>query len=212
MTNIVSYKNKLKVNEMIGDVESLDGTFQQNKFWDLKKKLLPKNHEPPTSKRDKKGNLINSKDSLMKLYIETYKERLSPATINHHYLDIFQLKSELWKRRNDLMKSTTTAPWEIEDLDKSLKRLKVNKTRDPHGFVNDIFKEGCIGADLKEALLSMFNEMKSSMEVPNIIQWSNITSIYKRSGSKEDMNNQRGIFNLTVLRKIADNLLYNDLH
>ena len=78
--------------------------------------------------------------------------------------------------------------------------------------MNDIFKEGCIGADLKEALLSMFNEMKSSMEVPNIIQWSNITSIYKRSGSKEDMNNQRGIFNLTVLRKIADNLLYNDLH
>ena len=41
---------------------------------------------------------------------------------------------------------------------------------------------------------------------------SNITSIYKRSGSKQDMSNQRGIFSLTIFKKILDNLLLNDLY
>ena len=41
---------------------------------------------------------------------------------------------------------------------------------------------------------------------------SNITSIYKRSGSKQDMSNQRAIFSLTIYKTVLDNLLLNDLY
>ena len=38
----------------------------------------------------------------------------------------------------------------------------------------------------------------------------NITTIFKNKGSRFDMDNDRGIFILTVLKKILDNLIYND--
>ena len=39
---------------------------------------------------------------------------------------------------------------------------------------------------------------------------ANITKIYKNKGSRQGMNNNRGIFILSVLRKILDQLIYND--
>ena len=41
---------------------------------------------------------------------------------------------------------------------------------------------------------------------------ANISSIWKRSGSRRDLDNDRGIFVLGVLRRILDKLLYNDLY
>ena len=39
-----------------------------------------------------------------------------------------------------------------------------------------------------------------------------LVSIYKNKGSRFDMNNDRGIFILTVFKKILDKLLYFDLY
>ena len=41
---------------------------------------------------------------------------------------------------------------------------------------------------------------------------ADISSIYKRKGSKKDLENDRGIFLLGILRKILDKLLYVDLY
>ena len=79
--------------------------------------------DPPMAKRDKKGNLISSKDSLMNLYVETFVERLNPSNIKQKYGDIYLLKDDLWERRNNIMKENTTKKWNIEDLDSSLNRL-----------------------------------------------------------------------------------------
>ena len=37
---------------------------------------------------------------------------------------------------------------------------------------------------------------------------SNITTIYKKKGSKHDLENDRGIFGLSVFKKIIDKLIY----
>ena len=55
------------------------------------------------------------------------------------------------------LRASPSKLWTIEELDKVLKKLKSNKTRDPHGLINEIFKPGVIGEDLKLALLSLFN-------------------------------------------------------
>ena len=39
---------------------------------------------------------------------------------------------------------------------------------------------------------------------------SNITSLYKNKGSRFDLNNDRGIFILAVLKKILDKMIYSD--
>ena len=39
---------------------------------------------------------------------------------------------------------THTKEWTKKDLDKLLKELKTNKTRDPHGWMNEVFKPGVL--------------------------------------------------------------------
>ena len=42
------------------------------------------------------------------------------------------------------------------------------------------------------------------------MQLSNITTIYKKKGSKHELENDRGIFGLSVFKKILDNLIYQE--
>ena len=79
---------------------------------------------------------------------------------------------------------------------------------DPNGMINEIFKPGCIGTDLEEALLILFNGIKTKMSLPEFLTLGNITSIWKQKGSKKDMNSERGIFILTVLKKCLDKLIF----
>lgn len=91
-----------------------------------------------------------------------------------------------------------------------MKSLKNNQTRDPNGMINEVFKPGVIGYDLKLAILDLMNGIKREMVMPTFMQLSNITTLYKNKGSRFDMDNDRGIFILTVFRKIFDKLIYND--
>ena len=54
------------------------------------------------------------------------------------------------------------------------------------------------------------NGSKYEMLVPSMLLLSNITTLYKNKGSRFELNNERGIFILSVLRKILDKLIYND--
>ena len=68
--------------------------------------------------------------------------------------------------------------WTVEDLTKVLKGLKNNKTRDPQGLINEIFKPGVLGNDLKLAMLDLFNDIKKEKKIPKFLQLANITTIY----------------------------------
>ena len=96
------------------------------------------------------------------------------------------------------------------DLERVLKGLKKNKSRDPHGLINELFKPGVIGSDLTESLLSLFNGIKDNCHIPEFIQWANITSIYKGKGGKLSLENERGIFIVTVFRSILMRLIYDE--
>ena len=50
---------------------------------------------------------------------------------------------------------TKTLPWTIKKLDKFLKNLKNNKAMDPNGMINEVFKDGFIGTDFKNALIEL---------------------------------------------------------
>ena len=125
-------------------------------------------------------------------------------------LDVFFLKEELWKSRLEELSNLKTKPWDRSDLRKALKRLKTNKTCDPDGLINKIFMEGCAGTDLEDSLLMLFNGIKDNVEFPEYLLRQNITTIYKNKGSRLDLENDRGIFILSALKKILDMLIYLD--
>ena len=91
------------------------------------------------AKKDENGLLITSPNLLKDLYLRTYKFRLRERTMKPELMDIFWLKTELWESRLEELTSTKTEPWNEEELEKVLKSLKNNKTRDPVGMINEIF-------------------------------------------------------------------------
>ena len=203
-------KNADTVKNYIKSVETETGQFSQLKLWKLKNKLCPKKGDPPMAKRDENGNLITSPDLLKILYLKTYKNRLENRSMKENLLDVFFLKQELWSSRMIELKKINTKPWTMMKLRKTIKSLKNNKTNDPNGIINEIFKEGCVGGDLEEALLKLFNGIKDEFIVPDFVLKQNITTIFKNKGSRLDLDNDRGIFILTAFKKILDRLIYNE--
>ena len=92
-----------------------------------------------------------------------------------------------------------------------LKYLKANKSRDPLGNANEIFKANVEGEDLKEAILLLMNRIKDKDEFPEALRICNITSIYKK-GKRNNLNNYRGVFRVIIFRSILDRLVYNDIY
>ena len=45
------------------------------------------------------------------------------------------------------------------------------------GFVNEMFKPGVLGSDLKKSLLIMFNNLKAKNIIPNFMKYANITTV-----------------------------------
>ena len=56
------------------------------------------------------------------------------------------------------------------------------------------------------------NKVKSELAVPNFLLNTNITSIYKNKGSKNDLENDRGIFGVTKVRSIIEKLVYEEVY
>ena len=114
--------------------------------------------------------------------------------------------------RFEYLKENKSEIWSIKHLRSTLKSLKSNKTRDPSGLINELFKPPVIGQDLENAVLQLVNGIKREYFVPFPLQMSNITTIYKKKGSKHNLENDRGIFGLSVFKKIIDKLIYQEMY
>ena len=91
-----------------------------------------------------------------------------------------------------------------------LKKLKSNKSGDPLGYINEIFKFNIAGSDLRASVKNMCNSIKEKMTVPDILQIADITCLYKGKGAKNDLANERGIFGIPRLKQILEKLIYED--
>ena len=196
--------------EIGGEDDELNGSGRQ-KLWSLLKKKYPKTTPViPVGKNDRCGSIITNHMGLNHLYLQTYIHRLRSRPIKPEFQEIMTLKSELFDIRLELSKQCHSKPWEIGHLEKALKGLKNDKARDPNGWVNEIFKNRVAGRDLKLSLLNFFNKMKAEKYTPDLLRKADITTIYKGKGEKNDLENDRGIFVVTILRSIFMKLIYLD--
>ena len=210
--NEISLRNAKSVEQHVGYLDTLDGAFNQRGMWKVRNKLFPRAKDPPTAKIDETGNKITAKIALKNLYMKTYISRLEHRKMNSQFLTIEKLKEELWELRLIQLKSRNSLPWTLSDLKSVTKELKSNKCRDPDALISEIFKEGVAGKDLNAAVLQLMNMILETFHIPEELLKSNITSIWKGKGSRMDLRNDRGIFTLSILRKILDKLLYMKLY
>ena len=154
--------------------------------------------------------MITSQNKLKTLYLETFVHRLRSRPMKAELEGLRKLKEELCEERIKLSKLTKSSSWTIEDLRKVLKSLKPNKCRDPHGMINELFKPGVIGKNLETSLLTLLNKVKEEMIIPEFMELVNIVSIYKGRGEKSNLQNDRGIFLVNLVRSILMKLVYQD--
>lgn len=107
-------------------------------------------------------------------------------------------------------RKNTTKPWTMKELEIVLSSLRKNKSRDPLGLANELFSSKIAGTDMKHAVLKLMNQIKTDQVIPEMMTLCNISSIWKRKGSRSTFDNYRGIFRVTILRTILDRLIYND--
>ena len=117
---------------------------------------------------------------------------------------------ELCQKRLKLCSFIKSKPWTENNLFDVLKILKNNKTRDPHGLINELFKPENIGHDLFQSLLLLFNQVKVELTFPEFMKYANIHTVYKGWGDKMNLDFERGIFIVNVFRSIIMKMIYND--
>ena len=54
--------------------------------------------------------------------------------------------------------------------------------------------------------------MKSQLVIPDFLTYTDITSIYKLKGEKNDLNSERGLFCVSKIRSIIEKLIYQDTY
>ena len=205
----VAKKNHAKVVDNFKLLADQTGSFQTLGMWNIKRKVFPRNKESlPFAKKDCEGKFITSQNMIKRLYLETFTHRLRHRPMKTEFCRLKVLKEELCRRRLDYVKNKKTEPWTKEQLMKTLGSLKNNKSRDPSGLVNELFKPEVIGKDLFNSLLMMMNQIKDTQSIPKVMELCNIVAIYKGKGEKADLQNDRGIFIVNIFRSIILKVRY----
>ena len=198
------------INSLGGDKQNLDGSGRKE-LWKLLKRKVPKNAAVvPVGKKDMSGKLVTNYEGLKSLYLKTYIHRLRNRPIKNEYQEIKYRKEELFKLRLFLAKSKISEPWTMNDLVECLNELKGGKARDPNGWANEIFSNKVAGEALKISMLKLFNKMKTENYIPEFIKNADVTTIYKGKGEKYNLENDRGIFLVSIFRSILMRLIYKN--
>ena len=200
-----------KIKERTGDIVWEDGGLHSGSLWNLKKELFPQSRDPPTAMIDpESGNLITDAEKIQDVAVATYTKRLENKPIKENLKSIKDAKELLCEKLLRVAAANKTPPWEMKHLEKVLKYLKKNKSRDPHGYCNELFRNEVAGDDLKLALLKLMNRIKEDQVFPKCMELCNISSIWKRKSPRNEYDSYRGIFRVTIFRTILDRLIYND--
>ena len=108
-----------------------------------------------------------------------------------------------------------TRPWNVQDLEKVLRKLKSKQSQDANGFANELFQVNNAGDDLKASLVIMFNKIKQNLHLPSVLRDADITAIPKNKKSHLQLDNLRGIFLVnkvkSILMKLIQNTMINDI-
>ena len=187
-----------KINRNTGNIDPEDLGVNPGKLWNLKRQMFPKCRDPLTAMKDPiSGNLLTTNDKINDAAVDVFSERLKNRPMKHTLQQIKDAKERLCKNILEVSNKNKAPDWNMKELEVVLENLKKDK-----GLANEIFRP--------EAILKLMNKIKEKQIYPRCLEQCNISSIWKRKGSRNDFEFYRGIFRVTVFRSILDRLIYND--
>ena len=198
-------KCKNLIKDATADIYT-DGNFNQNAAWKLKKKLFPKSSDAPFAVYNSNQQLVTTSADILTVMKEEFAHRLRNREMCPEYTELREIKEYLCTLRLEITKQCNYDPWTIDELRIAIGKLKNNKCRDPHGHINELYKE--MGVDGLASLLTLLNRIKEELLIPSNLKMSNVSTIYKGKGSKKNVVNLRGIFKLPIIRNILDKLIH----
>ena len=138
--------------------------------------------------------MITSKQGLLNLYKNTYIERLTPKEALPEYRSLQLMKESLFEMRFEIASLKKSDNWSPDQIRQICKTLHNSKARDEIGLIYELFKPPYAGPDIYQSLSKMFNGMKNELKVPEFFKKMSITSFYKSKGSRNELKNDRGVF------------------
>ena len=202
--------NYILIKDNFGKFKDDPEKINIQEVWKTINRCWPKNSPAlPSAKLNHVGKMVLDPTELKALLGKEYLERLRMRPLRPDLQSIEKRKNQLFEIKLKLAEANQSKMWTLKQLEAAIDDLKMNKTRDNDGLINEIFKRDVIGQDLKASLLIMFNKIKQERLIPVFMNVANITTIPKK-GSKLSLENERGIFRLSVLRSILMRLIYND--
>ena len=213
LASIVGKENREKIFQNFAKLDQSEGESFSQGIWDLKKKVFPKVQKAvPAAKRDITGRVITDPNGLKKLYQETFTHRLRFRPPKQSVADLYELQENLVMKRLAVTSTVKSPGWTRCDVINVMKGLKKNKSRDPLGLVNEIFLFENAGEDLIQSLTMMMNRVKRTQTIPALFRLRDVTPIFKNKGSRLELDNDRGVFNGTVLNSIFQKLIYKNIY
>ena len=210
ISNLEAEVNYQKIKNNFESLSQDPENVNISEIWKKMNKLWPKfGPTLPTAKKNHNGKVVSDPKELKKLLAKEYKDRLRTRPLREDLIESEKRKKLIFELKMSLAASMKSKKWTILDLEGALCDLKNNKSRDNEGLINEIFKIGVIGEDLKKSLLLLFNRLKEEQIIPIFMNYANVTTVPKK-GSKLLLENERGIFRVSVLRSILMRLIYNE--
>ena len=212
IADIEAEENRQRIIESFKTLSENPENVNIKEVWTILKKICPKYKVPlPIAKRNFKGKIITDLTEIKKLLKKEYTQRLRKRPFRPDLGALEIRKNEIFNLQLKQVEESITKPWKMKDLDRALADLKNKKSRDHAGYINEIFKEGVIGTDLKKSLLTMFNKMKVQNIIPEFMKITNLTTVPKK-GSLTELENERGIFRVDIIRSILMKIIYNEIY
>ena len=228
LSNLADDENKDKLEELTRKISELEAEENRNKLiknfkefsdnpetinlqqvWKTLKRIWPKTGSSlPVAKKNHRGKIVSGPKDIKKLLAKEYKDRLRKRPMRPDLQSLRIRRKRIFDLKLKLSQSNRSPDWLMSDLDLALSNLKLNKSRDPEGYLNEIFKQGVIGDNLKTSLLIMMNRLKRQKLIPKVMNYVNVTTVPKK-GSRLLLTNERGIFRVSIIRAILMRLIYN---
>ena len=167
---------------------SKEDKFSVDNFWKIKKKFYKTAPQNKCSIVNDDNLELYMPEQIVSEYSKEFRTRLTERKIHSDYKNIERLVNQIFERcHNESKVKNEEKYFTLEELKQVAKTLKNGQSRDPCGYINELFKNA--RNSLLLSLLFMLNEIKRLKIIPE--QWNTviIQTMYKNKGSKKKLEN-----------------------
>ena len=179
-----------------------------NEIWSIRKGATNRK-DPKMAIKTKDGKTkLTEKNQIQERYKEYFQELLENRKIRDEYKELEKLNNEIFKNNMKIRvyeEDAINQQIDPEEMQKTLKILKNDKTPGPDEIANEILKNS--GKNLLNNILKMINYFLEKEEIPEELMKINIKTLYKGKGEISDLKNQRGLFLSNSILKLLEKII-----